>query len=189
MSEAHHARSVATHLIESIDYFDEVKWPDERVGKNLLGARLAAEAERVGIDPLHIPDQLAARWIRLIAAEETESASLIALEKAFRVAAQGDFGRSGRIFRAFMLDGARHLADAPRANADREREIRSKVGGAKGGLKAKPMLRKLPVNVHDELARLVAAGRSPRDAKSVLVQKYGATPQALNKALKKAASG
>lgn len=157
---------------------------DEALGQRLLAARLAAEAERHGIFPGAIPAQLAEAWMRQLQTQEADSVTNIPLEKAINLAAKGEFEKAGRTLRAWTLDMGQRLADTPRAAADRAREAKAKAAGAKGGSKSKPG--KLQ-NIKEEFAALVAGGRSERDARSVLVQRHGVTPQGLGKALRKAA--
>jgi hypothetical protein len=123
-------------------------------------------------------------WRLRLAEEETDDVSLVPLEKAQRLAARGEFERAGNLFRQFMLDGAVRLHDERDGAAARERLTKCREGGAKGG--SKPKAGKLPSDICDQYLTLIESGRSVRDARSVLRQKYGVSGPGLTKALKKA---
>ena len=162
----------------------ELDLPDEALGRRLLDLRLRALAGDLGRTFESFSALEVEQWTRRIAQQETDTAALGTLEKALRLAAQGEFARAGKALRAHILDMGQRLSDGRHAAQNRARVGRMRDGGAKGGSKPKPTKRKLPENVKDEYAALLKAGRAERDARSILVQKYGVSTQGLGKALK-----
>lgn len=160
-------------------------WSDERIGFAFLAARIAAEAENRGLSPHEVPEETARAWIQLFADQEVSRASSVAIEKVFRLAAQGNVARAGALLRDHMLSGAAGLADADLANKRRSASARQGMKSGKGLAKAKAARSKLPPDVAAEVARHVANGRSEKDAKSIIRARYGVTSQGLGKALKK----
>ena len=72
---------------------------DEELGRTILSLRLAAEASIQGIPPDQILPELAEKWIERIAYQEAndEDVPNIAVEKAHRLAAKGEWARAGRM--------------------------------------------------------------------------------------------
>ena len=66
--DAEHRRT----LIDAIDFRDTQAWPDERIGRVLLAARIDAEAEARGIPSEVIPAEFAAACIARIQTQEAE---------------------------------------------------------------------------------------------------------------------
>lgn len=101
---------VYVRLIEPIDFENHALWPNEKIGKYLIAARLGAEAESRGIQPNQIPKELAAQWLEKMAIQESDDVENIALEKALRLATTGYYERAGAILRAWILRGAVNMA-------------------------------------------------------------------------------
>lgn len=109
-------------LIEPIDFEDRELWPDEKIGKYLLAARLGAEAENRGIPPNRIPRELAAQWVEKTVAQEAGDVANIPLEKALHLAASGKFEKAGTIFREWMLRSAVTMMAFDEAATGRRRQ-------------------------------------------------------------------
>lgn len=179
------AVNIATALIEAIVFSGDDSWEDEAIGKQVLAARLAAEGAEREIPADQIPAELVERWVIQIAAQETDSAMNIPLEKALHLAARGEFARAGAIFRASMLDSAVRVHANGALAAQIDQKERQSVGGSKGA-KAATRPRKLPTNLLEQLRKLTDTGKSEQDARSVLTARYGVTSEAVRKALKQA---
>ncbi len=161
---------------------DALKLDDAALGKRLLALRIAAEGAERGFAPDMIPRALVNVVRASIAQQEAQVVENIPLEKALQLAALGNFDKAGRIYRAHRSDCDKRADDASRAAKDRGREKAQREGGAKGASRA-ARSRKLPINVAAELVGLMRKGRSERDARSVLREKYGVSSQGLRKAL------
>lgn len=115
----------------------EPGWPDETLGRFLLGVRVIAEADRYGIHPQEIPEELATDWVKGIADQEADNVADIPLEKALRAAANGEFAKAGRIFRAFMWDGAQRMVDKKFAVVGVKRTRQASEFGRRGSAENK----------------------------------------------------
>ncbi|HXE22999.1 MAG TPA: hypothetical protein VN617_11800 [Rhodoferax sp.] len=102
--------AVYVALIEPIDFRDTVGWPDEELGRRLLAVRVGSEAESRGIDPARIPEEFAEAWVTRIKDQETDDVESIAIGRALRCAACGEFARAGKIWREWQLKAVLHIA-------------------------------------------------------------------------------
>ncbi|MFT3818333.1 MAG: hypothetical protein QM750_11975 [Rubrivivax sp.] len=125
--------SPTDRLVASIDWHGS---SDEDLGRLLITVRLSAEAEQHCRTPQEIM-----RWIELhgpakieaIGKQETDKVTDMPLEKALRLACNGEFARAGAIWRAYMLDMGKRMHEGKHAALHVAQQVKLLQSGMKGG--------------------------------------------------------
>jgi hypothetical protein len=114
---------------------------------------------------------------------EAYGAKEVAIEKAVRKAATGDYQTAGRLLREYMLSGARTLQ---LENAAVRESDRRKAGGKKRAELEKQRMAKRDAEIVAMYDELLQGEWNPRDVASYLAKKRGLHPSSIRKILRKA---
>jgi len=169
------------------EYPLDLNAPDEELGRALLGMRLITEASKRGINLDQITDDLAKAWIEQMKQQEAsdEDVRNIPLEKATRLAANGEWARAGKMFRAFVRSGQLSIATARLLVEEHAKRVE---GGKKRGDQIKAEAGKFAAKVVTKRQELIDKGTAPHNIASKLGNYFNKAPRVIRKILKKADS-
>lgn len=91
---------------------DDLRLPDDELGRLFLNICIAAEAENHGLPADSIPEEFSNRMISLFREIEAEHAKHTTVEKVLHKAATGDDSTAGRLLKEHMSAGAENMANA-----------------------------------------------------------------------------
>ena len=89
----------------SKDLLEALRGPDDELGAQLLFTAIFFRAQALGMD--EVTEDFCARVVERVKTFDVSTAKHTALEKAFHLAAAGEFERSGIIFRDDMTEGGK----------------------------------------------------------------------------------
>ena len=153
---------------------------DTRLGRLLWSLYTLFQAERHGMGAIDAADGVRAA-VRTFEADDVTRPDRIALSKALRHAARGEYAKAGRIIRTLLISGAVQIV-AERFALVGARQHQARVrGGEKTALRgvADPDIivkrkarAKRDETIVAERGALLADGRAPREVAGILARKH-----------------
>jgi hypothetical protein len=167
---------------------EDLNQPDDKLGQDLLDYWIAANVQKMGLDPWDVPVEIQEQIVSNTKFVDSEKVSQSGLEKAIKKAAWGDYARAGAMLRELVVAGAVTLVTEKGMLLNIERGITQRSASSKGGKQTAKVkadeLKDRDKKIKEAADKLLNNGTDKRDIAAKLAKQFDLTATRIRAILK-----